>query len=33
VSFGMVRAAWERTQLPAVPAEVRGELPRAFVVT
>jgi [ribosomal protein S5]-alanine N-acetyltransferase len=32
VSFGLVRAAWERTAMPAVPAEVRGELPRAFVV-
>jgi ribosomal-protein-alanine N-acetyltransferase len=32
VSFGMIRAAWERSTLPAVPAEVRGELPAAFVV-
>jgi ribosomal-protein-alanine N-acetyltransferase len=32
VSYGMVRAAWERSGLPAVPAEVRGALPTAFVV-
>jgi hypothetical protein len=28
----MVRAAWERSGLPDVPAEVRGALPAAFVV-
>jgi [ribosomal protein S5]-alanine N-acetyltransferase len=33
VSYGMVRAAWERSGLPAVAAEIRGELPPAFVVT
>jgi [ribosomal protein S5]-alanine N-acetyltransferase len=32
VSYGMVRAAWERSTLPRVPAEVRGEPPAAFVV-
>jgi N-acetyltransferase len=32
VSYGMVRTAWERSGLPAVPARVRGEPPRALVV-
>jgi ribosomal-protein-alanine N-acetyltransferase len=32
VSYGMVRAAWERSGLPAVPARLRGDLPAAFVV-
>jgi ribosomal-protein-alanine N-acetyltransferase len=32
VSYGMVRAAWERSALPQVRAEMRGELPAAFVV-
>ena len=32
VSYGMVRAAWEHSGLPDVPAEVRGDLPAAFVV-
>jgi ribosomal-protein-alanine N-acetyltransferase len=32
VSLAMLRAAWERSPLPTVPVEVRGELPRAFVV-
>jgi len=30
--YGMVRAAWERSGLPAVPVQVRGDLPPAFVV-
>jgi N-acetyltransferase len=32
VSYGMVRAAWERSGGPAIPAHLRGELPPAFVV-
>jgi ribosomal-protein-alanine N-acetyltransferase len=32
VSFAMLRSAWERSALPSVPVEVRGELPPAFVV-
>jgi len=32
VSYGMVRAAWERSGLPAIPAHLRGDLPPAFVV-
>jgi ribosomal-protein-alanine N-acetyltransferase len=32
VSYGMVRAAWARSGLPAVPGRVRGEPPAAFVV-
>ena len=32
VSYGMVRAAWERSGLPAIPAHPRGDLPPAFVV-
>ena len=32
VSYGMVRAAWERSGLPAIPAQLRGDLPSAFVV-
>jgi [ribosomal protein S5]-alanine N-acetyltransferase len=32
VSYGMVRAAWERSDLRAVPAQLRGDLPAAFVV-
>jgi ribosomal-protein-alanine N-acetyltransferase len=32
VSYGMVRAAWERSGLPAVPDRVRGTPPAAFVV-
>jgi [ribosomal protein S5]-alanine N-acetyltransferase len=32
VSYGMVRAAWERSGLPAIPAQLRGDLPPTFVV-
>ena len=32
VSYGMVRAAWERSGLPAIPAQLRGTLPSAFVM-
>jgi ribosomal-protein-alanine N-acetyltransferase len=32
VSLAMLRAAWERSPLPSVPVEVRGQLPAAFVV-
>ena len=33
VVFGMVRAAWERSRLREIPAEVRGTAPGAFVLT
>ena len=33
VVFGLVRAAWERSALREVPAEVRGTPPDSFVVT
>jgi ribosomal-protein-alanine N-acetyltransferase len=32
VSLALLRAAWERSPLPSVPVQVRGELPGAFVV-
>jgi [ribosomal protein S5]-alanine N-acetyltransferase len=32
VFYGMVRAAWERSGLPAIPAQLRGDLPPTFVV-
>ena len=32
VIYGMLKAAWTRSDLSRVPAEIRGEAPAAFVV-